>query len=141
MIAGGATPAAIAAFEAAAAASAARLPFHHGPHETARLTALLSPRDPGFGDTARDFAHLVEVVLPPGLSRTEFDRVVASGALPPQASVRERMTSENPHVGLHVRDARDVSTYAGLIARTLPDALRAFAEDVYGGAVLPRRHR
>jgi hypothetical protein len=137
---GRATPAAIAAFEAAAAASAARLPFHHDPHETARLTALLSPRDPGFGDPARDYAHLVDVVLPPGLSRTEFDRLVAGGALPPQASVRERMTAENPHVALHVRDERDVSTFAGLIARTLPDALRAFAEDVYGGEVLPRRH-
>jgi hypothetical protein len=138
---GRATPAAIAAFEAAAAASAARLPFHLGAHETARLTALLSPRDPGFGDTARDFAHLVEVVLPPGLSRTEFDRIVAGRALPPQASVRERMTPDNPNVQLHVRDARDVSTYADLIARALPDAIQAFAEDVYADAVVPRRHR
>lgn len=138
---GRATPAAIEAFETAAAASAARLPFGHGPHATRRLTALLSPRDPRFDDTGHRSAHLVEVVLPPGLSRAEFDRIVATGTLPAGASVRERITAENPHVELHVRDAHDVSTYAELIARALPDALAAFAEDVYGDAVLPPRHR
>jgi hypothetical protein len=138
---GRATPAAIEAFETAAAASAARLPFRYGLHATTRLTALLTPQDPRFGDTGYRLAHLVEVVLPPGLSRAEFDRIVATGTLPAGASVRERITAENPHVELHVRDAHDVSTYAELIARALPDALAAFAEDVYGDAVLPSRHR